>query len=198
MTDKSDLRRAAKQLRIGFAAEATVDTAFKLSGNFVAGPLAAWDHAKQPAIAGYWPCQTEIDTIPLLQMLVAYGYKVALPVCVTNTLQMNFRRWEPQMDLSLDAVGMQVPPDTSPMLDPDIIMAPCLAFDATGARLGYGKGYYDATLRALRQVKPIVTAVIAYAGQEVTALPFEAMDERANWVVTDTGVRTSGVDTVNN
>ena len=51
--------------------------------------------------------------------------------------------------------------------------------------LGYGGGYYDRTLSALHAV----TIGIAYAGQEVDALPREAHDHPLDMVMTENGLR---------
>ena len=39
------------------------------------------------------------------------------------------------------------------LASPEIILTPCLAFDMTGFRLGYGGGYYDKTITYLKKKK---------------------------------------------
>ena len=58
--------------------------------------------------------------------------------------------------------GIAEPKADKPVLEPDIVLVPLLAFDATGWRLGYGGGYYDRTLRGLRARKSIVAIGLAY------------------------------------
>lgn len=64
----------------------------------------------------------------------------------------------------------------------DIVVVPCVGFDVTGARLGFGKGYYD---RALKDVScPI--AALAYGFQLIDgALPSEEHDVRVSAIVTE-------------
>jgi 5-formyltetrahydrofolate cyclo-ligase len=69
---------------------------------------------------------------------------------------------------------------------------PLLAFDATGHRLGYGGGYYDRTLSALRARHPVMAVGVAYAGQEVEKLPRDAFDEPLDMLVTEQGLRRFG------
>ena len=69
---------------------------------------------------------------------------------------------------------------------PAVILVPLLAFDSTGHRLGYGGGYYDRTIDALPGVR---TIGIAYAGQEVAAVPREPHDHSLDVIVTENGVR---------
>jgi 5-formyltetrahydrofolate cyclo-ligase len=64
-----------------------------------------------------------------------------------------------------------------------------LAFDKDGYRLGYGGGFYDITLAALRAKGSLRAIGVAFAGQEVEALPREAHDQRLDAIVTETGVR---------
>ena len=73
----------------------------------------------------------------------------------------------------------------APAVDPDILIVPLLAFDRRGHRLGYGAGYYDMTLTALREKKPIVAVGIAYAAQEVDTVPITPRDARLDLVLTE-------------
>ena len=67
---------------------------------------------------------------------------------------------------------------------PNILLVPLLAFDNQGHRLGYGGGFYDRTIALLK-----VPAIgIAYAGQEVSALPAEDHDVRLDAVLTEAGL----------
>jgi len=70
---------------------------------------------------------------------------------------------------------------------PDILVVPLLAFTRAGGRLGYGGGYYDRTLEALRNGgKPLVVGY-AFGAQEVDALPLSPLDQPLDWVVTERG-----------
>ena len=182
---KTNLRRDARLKRKILSAAATMGTATHLAGNFIDGPLAAWQDKRSPVIAGYWPFGSEIDTRPLLMMLVERDYQVALPVTDAVGHSLLFRKWMPGMDLVQDGMGMQAPPPSAPMLAPDIVIAAGLAFDKTGHRLGYGTGYYDITIHQLRATRSIVTVVVAFAGQEVETINPGPQDERVDWIVTE-------------
>ena len=73
----------------------------------------------------------------------------------------------------------------------DLVMVPLVAFDRRGGRLGMGGGYYDATLAFLKQrdrwLRPR-TVGVAYAVQEVEALPVDLWDVPMMAIVTETGV----------
>jgi 5-formyltetrahydrofolate cyclo-ligase len=73
-------------------------------------------------------------------------------------------------------------------VDPELIVAPLLAFDASGWRLGYGGGFYDRTLEERRAAGQLVAIGLAYAGQQVAAVPHDGLDARLDAVATEHGV----------
>ena len=78
-------------------------------------------------------------------------------------------------------------------MTPDVILAPMLAFDDEGWRLGYGGGFYDRTLAALRAGGRRVAALgIAYDGQVVDKVPTGPFDMRLDGVLTPSGLRSAG------
>lgn len=100
-------------------------------------------------VAGYWPIRGEFDPRPYLTRTLAAGGEVALPVVTGRGERLRFRRWTPETameaglwDTPQPAAGIEVTPDT--------LLAPLVGFDAAGHRLGYGGGFYDRTLAALR------------------------------------------------
>jgi 5-formyltetrahydrofolate cyclo-ligase len=62
---------------------------------------------------------------------------------------------------------------------------PLLVFDRAGYRLGFGAGYYDMTLTALRARKTITAVGIAFAAQEVPVVPRTERDARLDLVLTE-------------
>jgi 5-formyltetrahydrofolate cyclo-ligase len=141
------------------------------------------------AVAGYSPKTGEADPLALLEEIVERGFPAGLPVTPATPRALAFRRWVPGRALVLGRFGIMEPLATAAVFHPSILLVPLLAFDRTGHRLGYGAGYYDRTLEALRAEKPILAIGIAYAGQEVDALEAEAHDQRLDWVVTEQGAR---------
>ena len=68
-----------------------------------------------------------------------------------------------------------------------LLLVPLLAFDASGRRLGSGRGFYDRYLKTF----PGTSVGVAYAVQEVEAVPVEAHDVALGVVVTEEGWRTA-------
>ena len=82
-------------------------------------------------------------------------------------------------------LGYQIPPEEAPEVQPDVLLVPLLAFDRRGFRLGYGGGFYDRTLEKLRALKKVTAIGVAYAGQEIDAVPYEEFDQRLDWIMTE-------------
>lgn len=139
------------------------------------------------AVAGYWPVRDEVDPRPLLTVLADRGHAIGLPAVVTRGGVLEFRRWPfavPVATPPSGAHGIPAPPDESPALMPELLLVPLLAFDRRGRRLGYGGGYYDRTLAALRR-GPVLAVGLAFAAQEVAAVPVDGGDEALDWIVTE-------------
>lgn len=136
-------------------------------------------------VAGYWPMRGEIDVLPVLSVLAERGQVTALPVVINRKAPLVFRRWAPGEVLEDGLYGTRHPPAEAGEVRPVCLLVPLLAFDRQGVRLGYGGGFYDRTLAALRAAGPVVAVGVAYAGQEVDALPAEPHDERLDWVITE-------------
>ncbi len=137
--------------------------------------------------------RTEIDTAPLLAGLHGLGYEIGLPVVQAAATPLLFRRWAPGALLERGNFGVSVPAPDAPEIIPEVLFVPLLAFTATGHRLGYGGGFYDRTLAALRATGAPVTAVgFGYAAQQVTEMPLEPTDLALDAVVTEAGVMRPG------
>lgn len=138
-------------------------------------------------VAAYWPKNTEFDTSHLLHDLLSRGIKCALPIIQDESRILLFSHWDENVDLKNNRFGIPEPlqGDNTHYVLPDIVIVPLLAFDRRGVRLGYGGGYYDATLHYLKQEKPITTVGLAYKQQAVLfPLPEEEHDIRLDYIVT--------------
>ena len=69
---------------------------------------------------------------------------------------------------------------------PDIVLVPLAAFDRAGHRIGYGAGHYDRTLAHLRKSKGITAIGLAFAAQEIAAVPALPHDVALDYVLTET------------
>lgn len=139
-------------------------------------------------VSGYYPIGSEANVLPLLERLRNKGYDVALPVVVERDKPLLFRLWKSRGDLHKGPFGILQPGPDAPTVRPDLILAPLLAFDRSGNRLGYGGGYYDRSIKSIREHQPVLAAGIAYAAQEVAAVPHDENDTVLDKIITENGV----------
>jgi 5-formyltetrahydrofolate cyclo-ligase len=96
----------------------------------------------------YWPVRAEFDARPLAERLREQGRMTALPAVMERGGRLEYRIWDGGTAMAEGIYGIPVPSERR-LVDPAIVMAPLLGFDAANYRLGYGGGYFDRTLAAL-------------------------------------------------
>lgn len=131
------------------------------------------------------PIKHELDTVPLMKALHAKGHQLALPVIVQKGAALQFRAYKPGDALVDDVWGIRHPLPEQPVVRPDLVICPFLAFDRAGRRLGYGGGYYDASLAQLRAAGKVTAVGFGFAVQEVEQVPAESRDQRLDCVITE-------------
>lgn len=141
-------------------------------------------------IAAYWALPGEPELHALLrQWSEEEGYEVSLPVVAAPDSPLEFHRWEPDAPMNPGPYGLKEPTGGIAPL-PDIILVPTLGYTRQGDRVGYGKGYYDRTLAALKASgHPFVSVGVAWAvgdlsGQDYTPA---AHDIKLDGILTDKG-----------
>ncbi|WP_417249991.1 5-formyltetrahydrofolate cyclo-ligase [Celeribacter sp.] len=139
-------------------------------------------------VAGYMPIQSEIDPRVAMAALTAHG-PVAVPVVEREAAPLRFDRWRPETEMVAGRYGAQVPAHSDPVT-PDVVIVPMLAFNRDGHRLGYGGGYYDRTLAALRSERDVLAVGLAYAAQEMRDFPVAPTDAPLDALVTESEVIT--------
>jgi 5-formyltetrahydrofolate cyclo-ligase len=129
---------------------------------------------------------SEVATAGVLQGLADMGKRVLLPFLVEGEMEACIA--EPGAAVVPTSYG-PVEPASRHAADPavvDAILAPGLAFDRAGRRLGYGRGYFDRYLRRVPVGAPRIA--IGFALQVVDEVPATTADERLDLVVTEAGV----------
>ncbi|MFP4238088.1 MAG: 5-formyltetrahydrofolate cyclo-ligase [Rhodosalinus sp.] len=144
-------------------------------------------HLGRP-LAGYLPIRTEIDPRPAMAEAARHG-PVGVPVIRGKGQPLVFSHWTPEGALMPGPFGAAVP-EAEALMVPEVLIVPLVAFDRAGGRLGYGGGFYDRTLAALRARGPVTAIGFAYAAQETADLPREPTDEPLDMIVTEKGVLT--------
>lgn len=140
-------------------------------------------------IAAFLSFDGELDTRPLIQQLWQQGKRVYLPVlhpfspgnllflhydADSQLVRNRFAILEPQLDIRR----------VVPLAQLEVILTPLVAFDAQGARLGMGGGFYD---RTLRHDGPYPIG-LAHDCQQVETLPVQPWDVPLAEIVTPSRV----------
>ncbi|MBW8639101.1 5-formyltetrahydrofolate cyclo-ligase [Hoeflea sp. WL0058] len=140
-------------------------------------------------VSGFWPIRSEVDVRPLMFRLMEKGARLCLPVVLDRTTII-FRelvRGAPMVDTGFGTAG---PGDEAEVLDPDLMLAPLAAFDATGHRIGYGAGHYDRAIARLRDRGKMPRLIgVALDVQEVETVPAEDHDIPLPAILTESGMR---------
>jgi 5-formyltetrahydrofolate cyclo-ligase len=180
---KADLRTAALARR-----DALSDKKRDAAAKAVAKRGLPIEVAPGTIVSGYSPIRGEIDPAPLMRKLAAEGVLLALPAIVARGKSLAFRTWSPDDRLMLGPLGIPEPSPAAAEVVPDIMLVPLAAFDRLGHRIGYGGGYYDYTLAHLRKAKAITGIGLAFAVQEIEAVPALSHDVALDYVLTETRV----------
>jgi 5-formyltetrahydrofolate cyclo-ligase len=136
-------------------------------------------------VSAFSPMKSEINPIPLMRKLAAAGAQLALPVVQGRGKPLIMRAWNFGDPFKAGQWGIREPMPDAPEVDPDILIVPLAAFDRAGHRIGYGAGYYDMTINALRAKKQVVAVGIAFAAQEIREAPATERDARLDLVLTE-------------
>jgi 5-formyltetrahydrofolate cyclo-ligase len=178
---KDELRAAALARRDALDAEQRAGAAVAIAARMP--PL---DINSSTVVAGYAPIRSEIDPVPLMQSLARQGATLAMPAISRPDAALAFRAWKQGETLVPGAFGISEPSATAAEVVPDIVLVPLVAFDRAGHRIGYGAGYYDRTLEALRRHKTLVAIGLAFTVQEIPQVPALPHDVRLDYVLTET------------
>ena len=99
----------------------------------------------------------EVDTKKLIEYALKDGKKVAVPKCINGTHKIYFYFINSFNDLEVAKFSLLEPKsdlcEKVVSFDNSICVVPGLAYDKSGHRLGYGKGYYDRFLSSYNGTK---------------------------------------------
>ena len=178
---KEALRQRLSGLRRSLSADARQARSQAVCGRIC-------DHASFHAanvLLGYWPLRFEVDPRQVLSRALQLGKVVALPRVVPGTSRLSLHRYRPGDALVESGFVVAEPREEAAEVFPDevdLALVPGLAFDVSGHRLGFGKGYYDRLLPRLARARLLG---LAFELSLVAELPAEPHDVPVHHVVTD-------------
>lgn len=181
VNDRKALRKALLSARKSVAAEQR-----RIWDAQIAEGLMRWLQQRQPSsLAVYWPIQAEPDLRDWYPQMTAMGIQLALPWVVEKNAPLKFLAWQQGDAMELDEYGIPLPADKEKLIEPEILLVPCVGFNQQAYRLGYGGGFYDRTLAQLTSALPLG---IAY---ELASTVFEPgeFDLPMSGILTESGLR---------
>ncbi len=137
-------------------------------------------------ISAYWPFRGEPELKPLLGKLAKRGARTALPVVEAKAQPLIFRLWQSGDRIEHGIWKIPIPADGAEVL-PDVVIAPVVGFDPQCYRLGYGGGFFDRTLAAMKPHRARLFGV-GYAMQAMPTIHPQPHDIAMDCVVTENGV----------
>jgi 5-formyltetrahydrofolate cyclo-ligase len=179
-TAKAALREAALLLRDALPAAERQAAAETIAGRPF--PVAVKAGA---IVSGFSPMKSEISPIPLMRKLSDAGAQLALPAIAGRGKPLIMRAWKFGDPFKAGQWGIREPVPEAPEVAPDILIVPLACFDRAGHRIGFGAGYYDMTINALRTSKQVIAIGIAFAAQEIPLVPATERDARLDLVLTE-------------
>jgi 5-formyltetrahydrofolate cyclo-ligase len=169
----------AARMRLPPAARAAASRA--LAGRVASLPA----FAAAGTVALYPAMGAEVDTAEIARLAQAAGKRLAWPRLEAAGLRLGFAACAPG-DLVPGPFGTRAPPPGAapvPLEEIDLMLVPGLAFDASGQRLGRGRGHYDATLAALPGRAARIG--LCFEAQLVPEVPREGHDAPLDAVITE-------------
>ena len=169
---KAQMRKKAAKIRQE-EADNQPDAAEKLAA-YCQLLLTSFGHG---VYAAYLPIRSEISPLPLIAALHNVGQLTAMPVTPADGQPLSFRLWAVGDALEDGRYGTRQPPASGKPVLPDVILAPLLAFDSAGWRLGYGGGFYDRTIADFAAYGHKTSVIgLAYDGQKLHKIPVGPYD----------------------
>ena len=163
-------------------------TTNKFNFNLIFSLINKYFNRKKIIIAGYYPSNYEVDILNFLYKASKKKFRIALPV-IKSPNKMSFKAWVYKEPLYVNKFGILEPKNSKKKIIPDLIMVPLVAFDNHLNRIGYGKGYYDRSLKKIRKInKNAITLGIAYSFQKCTQIPVNDNDFRLDYIITEKGI----------
>ena len=178
--EKAELRAAALAKREALPPQQRADAANVIAARDFPVPV-----APGAIVSAFSPMKSEINPIPLMRKLQDAGAQLALPVIVGRGKPLIMRAWKFGDPFKAGQWGIREPVAEAPEVYPDILIVPLAAFDRHGHRIGFGAGYYDMTIGALRAKKKVTAVGIAFAAQEIERVPATDRDARLDFMLTE-------------
>lgn len=180
--DVTRWRRAERDRLIAARLAVPADERISSSNRIAEKLTAAIGRVKDHLIGVYWPIRGEPDLRKWMTDIVGAGGRIALPVVIKKGWPLEFRRWAPGDPMERSGWNILVP-SHGPSVQPGVVIAPLVGYDAARYRLGYGGGFFDRTLAAM-PTRPLVIGV-GYETSKIGSIYPQPHDIPMDVILTD-------------
>lgn len=180
--DVARWRKAERERLIGERVAMAVDERMARTDRIAVALDRAVGKVAGRIVSSYWPFRGEPDLRNWSIRVIERGGRIALPVVVRKGWPLEFRIWKPGDPLERGVWNILVP-SRGPAVEPDIVIAPVVGFDAQNYRLGHGGGFFDRTLAAMTK-RPFVVGV-GYGSARLATIYPQPHDIAMSAIVTD-------------
>jgi 5-formyltetrahydrofolate cyclo-ligase len=180
--EKMRIRAILREKKAALSPEERLEKSMKIC-QYVLGQIADGE-----TVLAYTSKELEVNTAPLIDELLKRKTNVAVPIIQKEDISLRLSYIRDRSVLVPSTFGVPEPIGNEIPARPEeisVILLPMLGFDRTGARIGYGAGYYDRFLEKNPGLKKIA---LAFACQEVERLPLDPTDIRMDMIITENGV----------
>ncbi|MEQ1518671.1 MAG: 5-formyltetrahydrofolate cyclo-ligase [Usitatibacteraceae bacterium] len=179
---KRQLRDSVLALRDAMAPDARAAASQAILQRVVALP----EYTKAKTVLTYMGFGTEIETQWFFERVIADGKIAVLPRVDRANQSLILHSARTEAELMTSKWGIREPKTDAPVVSiatVDFVLMPGVAFDRTGNRLGYGRGYYDKLVAA---ANPALARVAAgYGCQIVDRVPVDFHDQKVHRIITE-------------
>lgn len=156
----------------------------------ICGQMLAWEPYRQAGtIFFYYPLGKEVSLLRVMQDALQSGKRIAFPK--TAGSRMDFYEVGDLHELKEGSFHVMEPESRGKAAvsgNPDLCFVPGIAFDRTGGRFGYGRGYYDRYFADPERKAGTKLIGCAYECQVLQSLPVSDWDVRMDYLLTEKGI----------
>lgn len=134
---------------------------------------------------------SEVPTDSIAAAARRRGIRVVYPRCLPGTALALHEVADPDRLIDNGSYGIREPSADCPVTsldDIDVAFVPGLAWDATGARLGRGAGYYDRLFDGSKSGDGPLRLGLFFGAQRLEAIPMDPWDAPLDVIVSEDGV----------
>ena len=137
-------------------------------------------------VASFISIRSEISTSQLNKRILKLKKSISLPVIDGGSNDLIFKKYDNKKILEIGKFNIPEPSKENENVTPQIFFVPCLGFDLSGHRIGYGGGFYDKTFAKYKKLNLKFYSIgYAFDDQKQIKIPKEDFDYKLDFVLTE-------------